>query len=67
MPKTLRSIVLSRIIFLQRLKLASLGQFVVFKPLSYCFEETVGFDVKAKFARPPVSRLIKPRDITKEF
>ena len=40
-------------------------QFVVFKPLSYCFEETVGFDKQASFARPPVSLFIKPGDITK--
>ena len=26
-----------------------LRQFVNFKPLSYCFEETIGFDVKALF------------------
>ena len=39
-------------------------QFVIFKPLSYCFEETIGFDVMASFARPPVSRLIKPGNIT---
>ena len=25
-------------------------QFVIFKPLSYCFKETIGFDVKASFA-----------------
>ena len=40
-------------------------------PLSYYFEETIGFDVKASFASCPVSRLIswynKPGDITKEF
>ena len=42
-------------------------QFVVFKTLSYCFEETIGFDVKALFAGRPMSRLIKPDDITKEF
>ena len=24
-------------------------QFVTFKPLRYCFEETIGFDVKASF------------------
>ena len=36
-------------------------------PLSYCFEETTKFDVKVLFARGPVSRLIKPGDITKEF
>ena len=34
-------------------------QFVMFKSLSYCLEETVGFDVKVSFARPPVSRLIR--------
>ena len=33
-------------------------QFVIFKPLSYCFKETIGFDVKASFASRPVSRLI---------
>ena len=42
-------------------------QFVVFKPLSYCFEETIGFDVKASFSRLPVSCQIKPGDITKEL
>ena len=40
---------------------------MIFKP----FKETIGFDVKASFASPPVSRLIrwynKPDDITKEF
>ena len=34
------------------------NQFVIFKPLSYCFQETIGFDVKASFASRPVSRLI---------
>ena len=33
-------------------------QFAFFKPLSYCFEETIGFDVKVSFASRPVSRLI---------
>ena len=33
-------------------------QFVIFKSLSYCFEETIGFDVKVSFASRPVSRLI---------
>ena len=33
-------------------------QFVIFKSLSYCFEETIGFDVKVSFASCPVSRLI---------
>ena len=46
-------------------------QFVIFKPLSHCFEETIRFDVKASFASRPVLRLIrwynKPGDITKEF
>ena len=47
------------------------NQFVIFKSLSYCFEETIGFGVKASFASRPVSRLIRrysrPGDITKEF
>ena len=34
-------------------------QFVFFKLLSYCFEETIGFDVKTSFASRPRSRLIK--------
>ena len=46
-------------------------QFVIFKPLSYCFEETIGFDVKASFVSRPESRLIRwydePGDITKEL
>ena len=46
-------------------------QFVIFKPFSYCFEETIEFDVKFSFASRPVSRLIwwynKRGDITKEF
>ena len=33
-------------------------QCVIFKPLSYCFEETIGFDVKASFTSRPVSRPI---------
>ena len=41
--------------------------FVIFIPLSYCFEETTRFHVKTLFASGPVSRLIKPSDITKEF
>ena len=43
----------------------SIWEFVVFKPLSYCFEETIGYDVNTLFARPPVTRIIKPNDITK--
>ena len=45
-------------------------QFVIFKPLIYCFKETIGFDVKASLATRPVSHLIsynKPGDITKEL
>ena len=46
-------------------------QFLLFKLLSYCFKETIGFDVKASFTSRPVSRLIrfynKPGDITKGF
>ena len=34
-------------------------QFVSFKALGYCFEETIGFDLKALFASCPVSRLIR--------
>ena len=41
--------------------------FLIFIPLSYCFEETRRFYVKTLFARGPASRLIKPGDITKEF
>ena len=46
-------------------------QFLIFKPRSHCFEETIEFDVKVSFASHPMSRLIrwynKPGDITKEF
>ena len=35
------------------------AQYLIFKPLSYCFEETIGFDVKALFASRPVSRIIR--------
>ena len=34
-------------------------QFVIFKPLSYRFEETIEFDVKASLSSPPVLRLIR--------
>ena len=34
-------------------------QFVIFKPLSYCFEETIEFDVKGSFVSRPESRLIR--------
>ena len=47
------------------------SQFVIFKPLSYCFKETIGFDVKVLFASCPELRPIRwynePGDITKEF
>ena len=33
-------------------------QSAIFKPLSYCFEETIGFDSKASSASHPVSHLI---------
>ena len=33
-------------------------QSAIFKPLSYCFEETMGFDSKASSASHPVSHLI---------
>ena len=49
--------------------ITSIYQFVIFKPLSHCFEETIGFDVKSSFASRPMSRLIrsynKPGDKTK--
>ena len=54
-----------------RKNFSSYFQFIIFKPLSYCFEETIGFDLKASFASCPLSRLIswysKPGDITKEY
>ena len=46
-------------------------QFVILKPLSYCFKETIRFYVKASFASRPLSRLIRwynrSVDITKEY
>ena len=39
----------------------------LFKPLSYCFEEIIGHDVKVSFASRPVSRLIQSDDIKKIF
>ena len=46
-------------------------QFAIFNPLGYCFEETIGSDVKSSFVSRPMSRLIrwynKPADIIKEF
>ena len=39
--------------------LRSKDQFVIFNPLSYCFEEVIGFELKASFASRPVSRLIR--------
>ena len=49
----------------------SFYQFVIFKLLSYCFEETIRFDVKASFASHPVSRIVrwynKPGDMKKGF
>ena len=41
--------------------------FVIFRLLSYCVEGTIGFDVKASFVSRPVSRLVKPGDITKKI
>ena len=38
---------------------SALGQFLIFKPFSYCFEETMGFDVKPSFASRPLSRLTR--------
>ena len=43
------------------------SQFVIFKTLSYCFEEAIAFDVEPSLARRPVAHLIKPGDVKKEF
>ena len=43
----------------QKLLCITPSQFVIFKPLSYCFEETIGFDVNASFASRPLSLLIR--------
>ena len=47
------------------------NQFVIFEPISYCFKETMGFNIKTSSRSRPVSRLIrwydKLGDITKEF
>ena len=32
---------------------SSFHQFVIFKPLSYCFKETIGIDVNVSFASWP--------------
>ena len=34
-------------------------QSIIFKLVSYCFEETIGFEVKASFVSRPISRLIR--------
>ena len=34
-------------------------KFAIFKPLSYCFEETIGFNVKVSFASRLLSRQIR--------
>ena len=34
-------------------------QFVILNPLSYCFEEIIGFGGKASFLSRPMSRLIR--------
>ena len=41
------------------MKMMKISQFVIFKPLSYCFGEIIGFDIKASFVSRPVSRLIR--------
>ena len=66
--KSLRDIFVYHFLFYIYLFVA---QFLIFKPLSYCFEETIGFEAKASFASRPDLRLIRrynePGDITKEF
>ena len=49
---------------LERLKYSF---FVIFRLLSYCVEEAIVFDVNASFVSRPMSRLVEPGDITKEF
>ena len=34
-------------------------QFVIFKLLTFCFFETIGFDVEVSFVSRPLSRLIR--------
>ena len=57
--------------FLCSVALILYTQFVIFKPLSYNFEEIIGFDVKAWYRSCPMWHLIrwynKPGDITMEF
>ena len=59
--------------FYRRYLLSFIGRVfsVIFKPLSYCFEEAIGFDLTVSFVSCPVSRLIrlynKSCNITKEF
>ena len=36
-----------------------IDQFVIFKSLSYCFEETIVFYAKVSFASRPLLRLIR--------
>ena len=50
---------IEKLIFCQKIDLEKLIQFITFKPLSYRFEETIGFDVKASFASRPESRLTR--------
>ena len=40
-------------------RMKSFVQFVIFKLLSYCFEETIGFDREASFASRRALRLIR--------
>ena len=51
--------------------LSAVSQFAIFKPLSFCFEETIGFEERTSFASRRVSLLIwwytKPGYITKEL
>ena len=57
--------------FLNVIYCIMLMQFLIFKPLNYCFKQMIGFDAKAPFASRPLLCLIrwcnKPGDITKEF
>ena len=51
----------------KRTRRTKINCFAIFRLPSYCVEETIEFDVKALFVSRPVSRLVKPSDITKNF
>ena len=60
------STILTHVVCINKLYVNA-DQFVILKPLRYCFKETFRFDVKDSFARRPVSRLTKPGNIKKNW